>query len=118
MNRDEATTIFDSLSSGVRLDAWRLLVKAGNEGKVAGEMAKEMGVAPNSLSFHLKAMLHAGLVSVEQQGRFQRYRANIPVMMALIAYLTEECCGDDTEASCHPSQASSMCSTAKSQVNP
>lgn len=113
MNRDEATTIFDSLSSGVRLDAWRLLVKAGNEGKVAGEMAKEMGVAPNSLSFHLKAMLHAGLVSVEQQGRFQRYRANIPVMMDLIAYLTEECCGDDTKASCHPSHINSICSTDK-----
>ncbi|KLV05361.1 ArsR family transcriptional regulator [Photobacterium aquae] len=103
MNRDQATVIFDSLSSGIRLDAWRLLVKAGKTGLVAGEMAKQMDVAPNSLSFHLKAMLHAGLVSVEQQGRFQRYRANIPVMMELIGYLTEECCGDDTSEQCHPS---------------
>ena len=110
MNRENATIIFDSLSSGVRLDAWRMLVKAGNEGKVAGEMAKEMGIAPNSLSFHLKAMLHAGLVSVEQQGRFQRYRANIPVMVDLIAYLTEECCADDTAARCHPNQFKTLCS--------
>ncbi|AJR05829.1 ArsR family transcriptional regulator [Photobacterium gaetbulicola] len=112
MNRDDATTIFDSLSSGVRLDAWRLLVKAGNEGKVAGEMAKEMGIAPNALSFHLKAMLHAGLVSVEQQGRFLRYRANITLMIDLIKYLTEECCGEDTQASCHPSQLNAVCTQA------
>ncbi|MGF1701171.1 helix-turn-helix domain-containing protein [Photobacterium makurazakiensis] len=115
MNRDNATTIFDSLSSAVRLDAWRLLVKAGHEGKVAGEVAKEMGVAPNSLSFHLKAMLHAGLVSVEQQGRYQRYRANIPVMMDLIAYMTEECCNGDETADCHPNNLSKVCKPSESE---
>ncbi|GAL02977.1 ArsR/SmtB family transcription factor [Photobacterium aphoticum] len=109
MEREQATHIFDSLSSGVRLDIWRLLVKAGHEGRVAGEMASALDVAPNSLSFHLKAMLHAGLVSVEQQGRYQRYRANIPLMMDLIEYMTEACCADDTSAPCHPSQLTKRC---------
>ena len=109
MNSDQATRIFDSLSSGVRLDIWRLLVKAGHEGRVAGEMATALAVAPNALSFHLKAMLHADLVSVEQQGRYQRYRANIPMMMDLIGYMTEACCGDDATADCHPSQLMPRC---------
>ncbi len=117
MNTEQATTLFDSLSSGVRLDAWRLLVKAGFEGKVAGEMAREMDIAPNALSFHLKAMLHAGLVSVEQQGRFQRYRANIPVMMDLIAYLTENCCAGETDTECHPDKLSACCPDNRSKRN-
>ncbi|MGL5251181.1 MAG: winged helix-turn-helix domain-containing protein, partial [Enterovibrio sp.] len=70
MNKDSATKIFESLSSGIRLDVWRSLVKTGLDGMVAGELASELNVAPNTLSFHLKAMLHAGLVSVEQEGRF------------------------------------------------
>ena len=57
--------------------------------------ASELDIAPNTLSFHLKAMLHAGLVSVEQEGRFLRYRANIPLMLEVIAYLTSECCSEN-----------------------
>ncbi|WP_241149021.1 ArsR/SmtB family transcription factor [Photobacterium sanguinicancri] len=109
MNRDNATKVFESLSSGVRLDAWRLLVKAGSKGLVAGEMATEMGVAPNSLSFHLKAMFHAGLVTVTKEGRFQRYRADIPLMLDLIAYMTEACCEDENNATCSPPSSSSIC---------
>ncbi len=92
MNRDNAVTIFNSLSSGIRLDIWRSLIQVGEDGKVAGELAKELNIAPNSVSFHLKALLAAQLVSVQQEGRFQRYRANIPLMQDLVAYLTEECC--------------------------
>ena len=90
MNKEIATKVFESLSSGIRLDVWRLLVKAGLEGQVAGQLASELDIAPNTLSFHLKAMLHAGLLSVEQEGRFLRYRANIPLMLDLIGYLTEQ----------------------------
>ncbi|MGL5661015.1 MAG: ArsR/SmtB family transcription factor [Aeromonas sp.] len=92
MNKETATKVFETLASGIRLDVWRLLVKAGLEGMVAGQLASELEIAPNTLSFHLKAMLHAGLVSVEQEGRFLRYRANIPLMLDLIGYLTDECC--------------------------
>ena len=92
MNKEIATKVFESLASGIRLDVYRLLVRAGLEGMVAGQLASELAIAPNNLSFHLKAMTHAGMVTVEQEGRFQRYRANIPLMLELIAYLTEECC--------------------------
>lgn len=98
MNREAATKVFESLSSGVRLDAWRLLVKAGPDGMVAGELASSLDLAANTLSFHLKAMLHAGLLSVTQEGRFLRYRANISLMVELIGYLTEECCAGHPEA--------------------
>ena len=98
MNKEIATKVFESLASGIRLDVWRLLVKAGLEGLVAGQLANELDIAPNTLSFHLKAMLHAGLLSVEQEGRFLRYRANIPLMLSLIGYLTEECCAGHPEA--------------------
>ena len=109
MHKDVAARVFESLASGIRLDVWRLLVKAGLEGRVAGELAGELDIAPNSLSFHLKTLLHAGLVSVEQEGRFLRYRANIPLMLDLIGYLTEECCAGHPEA-CGVMRAESGCS--------
>ena len=109
MNKDTATKVFESLASGIRLDVWRLLVKAGLEGRVAGQLASELDIAPNTLSFHLKAMLHADLLSVEQEGRFLRYRANIPLMLDLIGYLTEEWCAGHPEA-CGMMRAESSCS--------
>lgn len=92
MEKHTALLIFESLSSGLRLDVYRLLVRKGMEGMVAGEIATTLDVPPNNLSFHFKALTQAGLLTVEQEGRFQRYRANIPLMLELIAYLTEECC--------------------------
>lgn len=103
-----ATQIFISLSSGIRLDIYRLLVRLGHEGMVAGQIAAELGLPPNNASFHLKDMTHAGLVSVEQEGRFQRYRANIPLMLDLIAYLTEECCAGNP-GQCSELRAASPC---------
>ncbi|MEI8033450.1 MAG: helix-turn-helix domain-containing protein [Chlorobiaceae bacterium] len=93
MNKITAITIFESLASGVRLEVYRLLVRNGTEGVVAGEIATTLGIPPTNLSFHLKALTHTGLISVEQEGRFQRYRANLSLMGELIAYLTDECCG-------------------------
>jgi len=92
MNKTTATTIFEALSSGIRLDIFRLLVRKAMEGMVAGEIATALDLPPTNLSFHLKALTQATLLTVEQEGRYQRYRANIPVMLSLIGYLTEECC--------------------------
>ena len=97
MDKTSATAVFESLASGVRLDVFRLLVKKGTEGMVAGEISTALELPPTNLSFHLKAMVYAGLVNVTQEGRFQRYRANIPLMIDLIAYLTDECCGGRPE---------------------
>jgi arsenate reductase len=92
MEKTVATSVFESLASGVRLDVFRLLVKAGPPGMVAGDIAATLELPSTNLSFHLKALTHARLVTVEQEGRFQRYRASIPLIVELINYLTAECC--------------------------
>lgn len=107
MDKKTATTIFESLSSGVRLDVFRLLVKKGLDGMVAGEIAAALDIPNTNLSFHLKAMIHAGMVTVTQEGRYQRYRTNLGLMMELIAYLTEECCSGQEQ--CIPHTICSEC---------
>ncbi len=92
MEKASATAVFESLASGVRLDVFRLLVKQGPQGLVAGEIAATLELPPTNLSFHLKALTQARLVTVEQEGRFQRYRANMALIPELIDYLTAECC--------------------------
>ena len=108
MNKQLATALFESLASGIRLDVFRLLVKNAPSGLVAGEIAASLALPPTNLSFHLKAMTHAGLLNVTQEGRFQRYRANLAVMQALVDYLTAECCTGHPEH-CFDSGASSNC---------
>ena len=92
MESKTAATIFEALSSEVRLDLFRLLVKNAPQGLVAGEIARQLDIPSTNLSFHLKAVVHSGLVTVEKEGRFMRYKANIPLMLEVIAYLTAECC--------------------------
>ena len=109
MKTEQATQLFDCLSSGIRLDIWRSLIKEGQNGKVAGELAKELNLAPNSISFHLKTLLHAGLVSAQQQGRYQRYRANTLMMNDLLAYITDQCCVNQDEKGCELNTADKAC---------
>ena len=99
-----ATRFFDSLSSATRLEIFRLLVRHSPNGLVAGEIAAALNTSPNTLSFHLKALAHTGLVTVEQQGRYLRYRADVAQMHALIAYLSDECCAGDPQQ-CQPDSA-------------
>ncbi|MDL2313654.1 helix-turn-helix domain-containing protein [Desulfovibrio sp. OttesenSCG-928-C14] len=98
MHSKQASKIFEALSSEVRLDLFRLLVKNAPEGLVQGEIAKSLAVPPTNLSFHLKAIVQSGLVNVEREGRFMRYKANIPLMLEIVGYLTEECCSGNPEA--------------------
>lgn len=109
MEKSTAITIFESLSSGVRLDVYRLLVRTGTGGMVAGEIASTLKVPPTNLSFHLKALTQASMLTVEQDGRYQRYRANMALMLDLIGYLTEECCAGHPEQ-CAELRAASSCS--------
>ena len=108
MEKILATTLFESLASGVRLDIFRLLVKNAPDGLVAGEIATLLALPPTNLSFHLKALTQAGLLSVIQEGRYQRYRANLSLMQELIAYLTAECCTGNP-AQCFESDLASDC---------
>lgn len=96
MEKQQVTTLFESLASGTRLDVFRLLVRQGHTGMVAGDLASQLALPPNNLSFHLKAMTQAGLLTVTQEGRFLRYRANLALIKDLIAFLSVECCADTT----------------------
>lgn len=82
-----------ALSQVVRLRVFRELVVAGPAGMTPGAIAERLDVAPSSLSFHLKELVHADLVSAEPQGRRLIYRAHFDSMNALLGYLTEHCCG-------------------------
>lgn len=112
MDQTDAAKVFESLASGRRLEIFRLLVRQGKQGMVAGEIASAVDLPPNNLSFHLKVLNHAGLVHVVQEGRFQRYRANLPLMFALVDYLTAECCagnpGECADLRCNSSQSNDL----------
>ena len=91
MNVQEATTILTGLANEMRLKIFRTLVARG--GMPAGELAEALGVAPSNLSFHLKDLHHAGLVSREKKGRQLIYAANIANLNALLGFLVDDCCG-------------------------
>ena len=94
-----------ALAQPVRLRVFRALVVAGPTGLTPGALAEALDVAATSLSFHLKELTHAGLVSQERDGRHLIYRASFDRMNALLNYLTAHCCGgvvclDVGEAAC------------------
>ena len=82
-----------SLAQESRLAIFRALVEAGPHGLSAGKVSEVTGIPPSSLSFHFKELAHAGMVDSRQDGRFVIYTANFSTMNALIAFLTENCCG-------------------------
>ncbi len=82
-----------ALAQESRLAVFRLLVQAGPTGLSAGKISATTGIPPSSLSFHLKELSHADLVSSRNEGRFVIYSASFSRMNELLAYLTENCCG-------------------------
>lgn len=96
MNTDEATRALAALSQESRLAIYRLLVQQGPAGLAAGAIAERLGMAAATLSFHLKELAHAGMVTPRQDGRFIFYSANYAAMNRLIAFLMENCCQGTT----------------------
>lgn len=82
-----------ALAQEHRLAAYRELVQAGPPGIAAGELAGRLGIPANTLSFHAKALSHAGLVESRQAGRHVYYSASFNAMNALLDYLSDNCCG-------------------------
>jgi ArsR family transcriptional regulator, arsenate/arsenite/antimonite-responsive transcriptional repressor len=101
MDIELAVAALAALAQESRLAIFRLLVQAGKPGLAAGALGEQLGIPPATLSFHLKTLAHAGLVSARTEGRFVIYSANFGEMDKLIAYLTENCCAGDT-AQCAP----------------
>ena len=93
MQTKSALAALAALSQESRLAIFRLLVQTGPEGLAASKIAEHLGIAPSSLSFHLKELAHAELIVARQDGRFIIYAAHIGSMNALIGFLTENCCG-------------------------
>ena len=99
MEQSDAVAALAALAQDNRLDVYRLLVQAGPGGLPAGNVASALKLAPNTLSFHFDRLRQAGLVTVRRDGRSMIYAARYESMNALIAYLTENCCGG---AACAP----------------
>ena len=104
MQETDVVRSLAALAQEVRLRVFRALVVAGPAGLTPGDLAAQLEVAPNTLSFHLKELVHAGLVSQERQGRNLVYRASFGAMVELLAYLTENCCEG---AECLPEKSTS-----------
>lgn len=93
MDKPDILAALTALSQENRLDAYRMLVQAGADGMPAGEIAAELGLSPNALTFHLDRLREAGLVTVRRDGRSMIYAAQFDTMNGLIGYLTDNCCG-------------------------
>src|SRR5262245_18222130 len=97
MEKMDAVAALSALSQENRLDVYRLLVQAGPDGLAAGDVAAKLGIAPNTLSFHLDRLRHAGLISVARQGRSRIYSARYETMTNLLGYLPDTGCGGRPE---------------------
>jgi ArsR family transcriptional regulator len=90
-----------ALAQQSRLAIFRYLVRLGPSGATPGEMIAGLDMSASTLSFHLKTLMHAGLIDADQVGRSITYRANFEAMRSLVDYLTENCCAGDP-SQCRP----------------
>jgi len=97
MDNFDVLAAFSALSQQTRLDVFRLLVKAGANGILSGEIGDRLSVRQNTMSANLTILLNAGLVVKERQGRTIRYFANFEALRGLLAFLMEDCCGGNAE---------------------
>ncbi|MBY0423527.1 MAG: ArsR family transcriptional regulator [Parvularculaceae bacterium] len=92
MNADAALDAFDALSQRTRLETLRLLVRAGEAGLAAGDVARALAVPHNTMSSHLATLTAAGLARSERRGRTILYRARYDTLRDLIQFLMHDCC--------------------------
>jgi DNA-binding transcriptional ArsR family regulator len=112
MEKNDAIAALVALAHESRLDIFRLLMQAGPEGLPAGRIGERLGLPSTTLSFHLNQLKHADLVTFRREGRSLIYSAAYPVMNALLAYLTENCCKGETP-SCCVTEADTTCQTER-----
>ena len=95
MEEQSVLKALTALSQAHRLRVFRALVVAGQAGLTPGQIADAQQIPAATLSFHLKELVQAGLLTQERQGRSLIYRADFAQMNALLAFLTENCCQGD-----------------------
>ncbi len=101
MDKTQALNAFAALGQSTRIDVFRLLVQAGEEGMSAGDISDTLGVRQNTMSANLAILTRSGLISNKRQGRSIRYFADMDGMRGLLAFLMEDCCGGRPEL-CQP----------------
>lgn len=94
MESEVAVLRLAALAHPSRLEAFRLLVRQGDGGLPAGELATRLHIAAPTLSFHLQQLRHAGLVRSRRRAREVVYTADYAASNELLRYLTENCCVD------------------------
>jgi len=102
MEKNDALGALAALAQETRLDIFRLLVASGPDGLAAGHIAARLGLQPATLSFHLKELKQAGLVTCRRDGRSLVYAADFDAMAGLMGFLGDNCCGGRPEL-CLPS---------------
>lgn len=114
MKQQDALKALAALAQESRLAVFRLLVKRGPEGYTPGEIGELLGIPAPTLSFHLKELSKAGLLSVRRRSRFMHYQASFERMSELLAYLTENCCslGAACDTACTPKDRKAAGATA------
>ena len=106
MEEQDVVRALGALAQPARLQVFRALVVAGPAGLTPGALSEALGVAASTLSFHLKELVNAGLLSQERDGRNLIYRAAFERMNSLLSYLTDNCCqGAGCDASARPASA-------------
>jgi DNA-binding transcriptional ArsR family regulator len=93
MDTNHVIAALAALAQDSRLAVFRLLVQAGPEGLAATRIADQLHIAPSSLSFHLKELTRADMVTQRKAGRSLIYSANFETMNGLLGFLTDNCCG-------------------------
>lgn len=101
MEESKAIAALGALAQETRLKIYRLLVRAGPLGESAGKIADTLGLAPATLSFHLKELERAGLILSRREGRQIFYAPDFPAMTGLLDFLMEDCCQGRSEI-CRP----------------
>lgn len=101
MDKNYALNAFSALSQDTRLDVFRLLIKVGEAGMLAGDISDSLGVRQNTMSANLAILHRAGLIRSTREGRSIRYFADMEGMRGLLAFLMEDCCGGRPEL-CQP----------------
>jgi ArsR family transcriptional regulator, arsenate/arsenite/antimonite-responsive transcriptional repressor len=113
MESKAAVAGLSALAHEGRLSAFRLLVQAGGEGLAAGEIARRLGLLPNTLSASLNVLAQAGLIRSRRMGRSIIYTADYEAMRALLAFLMEDCCGGSPEICAPLAALASQCCEAE-----
>lgn len=114
MEQSQAVGAFAALSQETRLSIVRQLVRAGQTGVSAGDIAEAMKASPSNISFHLKELERAGLIEARREARSIIYSADYDALRDLIAFLMKDCCGGHPEI-CTPVLAAACCKPTRTR---